>query len=72
MKLIGSIESVIYRNEDNNYTVLAVKCENKIVTVVGKFPQVNTGEGLELEGEMTHNAKYGEQFKRNRRHFSYN
>lgn len=62
MKLIGSIESVIYRNEDNNYTVLAVKCENKIVTVVGKFPQVNTGEGLELEGEMTHNAKYGEQF----------
>lgn len=62
MKLIGSIESVIYRNEDNNYTVLAVKSESKRVVVVGKFPQVSVGEGIEAEGEMVHNSKYGDQF----------
>jgi len=62
MKLIGTIEEIIYRNEDNNYTVLAVKTDNKITTVVGKFPQVSTGLGLDMEGEMVTNNKYGEQF----------
>lgn len=62
MKLIGSIESVIFRNETNNYTVLALKSDSRIFTVVGKFPQVNVGQGLELEGEVINNSKYGEQF----------
>jgi len=62
MELLGTIEEVIFRNETNNYTVLAVKSNNKIVTVVGKFPQVSSGLGLELQGEMVHNNKYGEQF----------
>lgn len=62
MKLIGTIEEIIYRNDDNNYTVLAVKVDNKVITVVGKFPQVSTGLGLDLEGEMVTNNKYGEQF----------
>lgn len=62
MKLIGTIEEIIYRNDDNNYTVLAVKVDNKVMTVVGKFPQVSTGLGLDLEGEMVTNNKYGEQF----------
>lgn len=62
MKLICSIESIIFRNETNNYTVLAVKSDSRLFTVVGKFPQVNVGQGLELEGEMTTNSKYGEQF----------
>ncbi len=62
MKLIGSIESVIYRNDDNNYTVLAVKSESKRVVVVGKLPQISVGEGIEAEGEMVHNSKYGDQF----------
>lgn len=62
MKLIGTIEEIIYRNDDNNYTVLAVKVDNKVMTVVGKFPQVSTGLGLDMEGEMVTNNKYGEQF----------
>ena len=62
MELYGTIEEVIFRNETNNYTVLAVKSNNKIITVVGKFPQVSSGLGLELQGEMVNNSKYGEQF----------
>ena len=62
MELIGTIEEIIFRNETNNYTVLAVKSNSKIITVVGKFPQVSAGLGLELQGEMTNNPKYGEQF----------
>ena len=62
MKVIGTIEDIIFRNDTNNYTVLAVKVDSKIITVVGKFPQVSAGLGLELEGEMITNSKYGEQF----------
>lgn len=62
MKLIGTIEDIIFRNEENNYTVLIVNSNNQRITAVGKFPQVNEGLSVELEGQYTVNSKYGEQF----------
>jgi len=62
MKIIGTIESIVFRNEQNNYTVLIINSNNKNITVVGKFPQVNEGLSLELEGQYSVNSKYGEQF----------
>ncbi len=62
MKIIGTIEDIIFRNEQNNYTVLVVNCNNKLITAVGKFPQVNEGLSVELEGQTSVNNKYGEQF----------
>lgn len=62
MKLIGTIEDIIFRNEENNYTVLLFNSNGQTFTVVGKFPQVSEGLSLELEGQMSVNSKYGEQF----------
>ncbi len=62
MKLTGTIESVVYRNSENGYTVLDVFSDGEIITVSGKFPIVGLGENLELEGEFKVNPKYGEQF----------
>lgn len=62
MKIIGSIEDIIYRNEQNNYTVLIVNAGGNKITAVGKFPQVNEGLSVELEGQTSVNSKYGEQF----------
>ena len=62
MKLIGTIESVVYRNSENGYTVLDVFSRGEMITVSGKFPIVGIGEVLELEGEFKFNARYGEQF----------
>ena len=62
MKLIGTIEDIIFRNEQNNYTVLIVNSNNQRITAVGKFPQVNEGLSVELEGQTSVNSKYGEQF----------
>lgn len=62
MKLIGTIEDIIFRNEQNNYTVLIVNSNNKRITAVGKFPQINEGLSVELEGQTCTNSKYGEQF----------
>ena len=62
MKLIGTIEDIIFRNEQNNYTVLIINSNNQRITAVGKFPQVNEGLSVELEGQTNTNSKYGEQF----------
>ena len=62
MKLTGTIESVVYRNSENGYTVLDVFSAGEMITVSGKFPVVGIGENLELEGEFKINPKYGEQF----------
>lgn len=62
MKIIGSIEDIIFRNEQNNYTVLIVNANGNKITAVGKFPQVSEGLSVELEGQTSVNSKYGEQF----------
>ena len=62
MKISGTIESVVYRNSENGYTVLDVFSAGELITVSGKFPVVGIGENLELEGEFKINPKYGEQF----------
>lgn len=62
MKLIGTIEDIIFRNEENNYTVLVINSNNNRITAVGKFPQVHEGLSVELEGQTSTNSKYGEQF----------
>lgn len=58
----GMIQEVIYRNEDNNYTVVLVSFNDEMVTCTGKFPIINEGEWVELDGKFILNQKYGEQF----------
>ena len=62
MVVKGKIENVIYRNNENGYTVVEIKTKQDIFTATGKFPIVGIGEVLELEGEFKVNKMYGEQF----------
>ena len=60
----GSVSAVLFRNEENGYTVLRLHCgERGDVTAVGCMPGVNPGETLELEGSWGRHPSYGEQFK---------
>ncbi len=63
-KLEGSVERVIYTNEDNGYTIcdMATSDEGEIVTVVGLMPMIGAGDHLCLYGKWMHNPKYGRQF----------
>ena len=63
MILKGIVESIVYRNSENGYTILDLYSSGEMVTVAGKFPIVGKGESLELEGEFKVNKKYGEQFE---------
>lgn len=63
-KLTGSVESVIYSNEENGYAILDFgTTENELVTIVGTIPFVAEGDELVVYGKWIHNPKYGRQFQ---------
>ena len=59
----GIIEHIIFRNEENGYTVLSLRSKGKELTLVGFFQSVNEGESIEAFGRFTAHVSYGEQFK---------
>ena len=64
IELTGSIDSVIYKNEENGYTVLRLINENgETVTVVGTFPYAAQGENMIVTGSWMNHTVHGRQFK---------
>ena len=61
-KLEGTVEQIIYCNEENGYTVCDMSTEDDVVTICGIMPMLNEGDTLCVYGKWTHNAKYGRQF----------
>ena len=59
----GYVDHIIYRNEDNTYTVLELVVDGKAVTVIGMFDRIDAGETIEAQGEYTKHVLYGNQFK---------
>ena len=64
----GYIDHVIFRNEDNGYTVMVLKVlkdtkEEEELTCVGSFPSITQGASIEATGVYTHHPVYGKQFQ---------
>ena len=62
LRLEGAVENVVYRNEDNGYTVLEISDGDDYITAVGNMPQVSAGDKVELTGSYTEHRSYGRQF----------
>ena len=62
MELVGNIESIVFRNAENGYTVAHIATPKR-VTCVGIFPPVTEGERVVMTGEHVVNRNFGEQFK---------
>lgn len=62
MILKGSVEEIIFRNDENGYTVISFDNEGTLVDCVGIFPSLSEGEMLKLTGEYKTNSRFGEQF----------
>jgi exodeoxyribonuclease V alpha subunit len=67
-RLEGSVESIVFRNEDNHYTVARFRPNDSgrlfrddLTTIVGVLPGVHVGELLSVEGEWEKDPKYGRQ-----------
>ena len=58
----GYVEHIVYRNEDNGYTVFHLNNDDGEVTCVGNFHFIEEGELLKMEGEYTTHKLYGLQF----------
>ncbi len=64
MELVkGYVDHIIFRNEDNGYTVFQLTNDDGELTCVGTFPYIGEGEMMELSGEYTNHALYGLQLQ---------
>ncbi|MBQ7327814.1 MAG: ATP-dependent RecD-like DNA helicase [Clostridia bacterium] len=61
MALVGTIENIVYRNDENGYTVANLEVDDTLVTVVGKFIDVKIGSMVTLNGKYER-TKYGVQY----------
>lgn len=65
-EIIGIIESIIFKNEENEYTVAKLKDEkDELVTIVGTIPFVNEGQNVKVTGEWNVHPNFGKQLKVN-------
>lgn len=62
MQLQGEIKTVIFASQDTGYTVLDMRCEDSVFTVVGIFPPVSEGQNIRVEGKFQVRTMYGKQF----------
>lgn len=63
--ITGYIDHIIFRNDENGYTVMVVKDteEGEELTCVGNLPVVSQGITIEATGIFTHHPVYGKQFQ---------
>ena len=64
IRLSGSIEHVIYSNEENGYAICDLGTDtDELVTITGTLPYIGEGDVVTVYGKWVHNPKYGRQFK---------
>lgn len=64
MELIqGTVQAIVYQNEENGYCVLRLNSLGQVITVVGTIPLAVCGERLLVTGRWTTHAAYGKQFE---------
>src|SRR5947209_12479044 len=64
-QLSGTIERVVFHNDENGFVVLRVEArgERGPVTVVGQTPRATAGEFVEATGQWKDDPDFGRQFK---------
>ena len=61
--ITGYVEHIIYRNQENGYTVLNLVSDGDEIPCTGIFHVISEGESIEVTGEYVSHPTYGEQFK---------
>ncbi len=61
--LCGTVEQVVYYNDENGYAVLRIALDDgSEATATGAFPGIGAGEQVNLTGNWITHPAYGEQF----------
>ncbi len=61
--LEGTVETVMYENHDNGYTVCLLETADELVTAVGIMPCTQEGEMIRAQGKWETHPSYGKQFR---------
>ncbi|MBT3191394.1 MAG: ATP-dependent RecD-like DNA helicase [Verrucomicrobia bacterium] len=63
-ELNGTVESIVYRNDENGYTVCRIKLDDQdqTATLVGNCSAMWEGENVKADGEWIRNKQFGYQF----------
>lgn len=59
----GYVEHIVFRNEENGYTVFQMEQDGRELTCVGSFHYISEGERLEVKGDFVNHSVYGTQLK---------
>lgn len=59
----GTVDTVLFCNEQNGYIVLDLDTGSDYVTVVGELGTIEEGEELRLTGKYVNHPKFGSQFR---------
>ena len=62
-KLQGMVSDIVFKNEENGYTIAYLANENDEITIVGCMPTLSVGESIEVEGKWVNHKTYGSQFE---------
>lgn len=62
-KIQGMVSDIVFKNEDNGYTIAYLANENDEITIVGCMPTLSVGESIEIEGKWVNHKIYGSQFE---------
>ena len=61
-RIQGVLTEIIFRNDENGYTVAEMETDDELWTVVGILPSAESGTFFELKGERRIHPRFGEQF----------
>lgn len=61
----GVVERLTYHSEESGYTIARLKVlkQKELITVVGNFAAIQSGQTLAIEGYWRDHPKYGQQFQ---------
>ncbi len=59
----ATVEHIVYRNDQNGYTVCTAQSGNEHLSIVGNFPFLRAGDIGDFIGNYTVHPSYGQQFK---------
>mgnify|MGYP000383670757 FL=1 len=62
-KIQGMVSDIVFKNEENGYTIANLANENDEITIVGCMPTLSVGESIEVEGKWVNHKVYGSQFE---------
>lgn len=63
VRISGSIEHVIYENEETGYSICDMGTDDdELITIVGTMPFLGEGEQVVVYGKWVHNPRFGRQF----------